>query len=46
MSDDFKQKRHSLRGKRNFSKELHSNYLRNNDSEVLEEVKHIYNSFL
>jgi len=39
MRDDFKQKRHSLREKRNFSTELHFNCLKVKENEVLEELK-------
>ena len=46
MRDDFKQKRHSLREKQNFSTELHFNHLRVKENEVLEELKITYSSFL
>ena len=39
MRDDFKQKRHSLREKQNISTELHFNYLRIKENEILEELK-------
>ena len=46
MRDYFNKSHHSLRDKRNFSKERQYNYLKSNKSEFPEELQHNYNSFL